>query len=29
MKAIKVLKEHPEGLEQFYMETIRDNGDND
>ena len=24
-----VLKEPPEGLEQFYMETIRDNGDND
>ena len=24
-----VLKEHPEGLEKFYMETIRDNGDND
>ena len=24
-----VLKEHPEGLEEFYMKTIRDNGDMD
>ena len=26
---VKVLKEHPEGLEEFYMNTIRDNGDLD
>ena len=28
-RIIGILKEHPEGLEKFYMETIRDNGDND